>query len=307
MRALLAPPTITPRNSTLFVLGARQRLPPLAHPLPSFAAVLAEQGGMSWTWALRSNQTKAQWEAVYDQMRQQRVPVHVSVLGMSATGGCGSNEPLHAIRVNSTVMPLHAKRCSMNGAWPRLMHDELTRVLREHGYAPRLRVHVGFRNAAGASFFSHCTKAYVPEESQVVVIDVGCNLQAHELPLLINGVRRAAPEEVIVMMMWRPQSLLRRFKRSAPKLSAIDLEALALGADVVRVDAVAWHLLFDKKVRLWSSLTLQARSQQLPPFLRVTRVPNTLTGGSFATALADLRSARRGQRAPVPRGPCAYC
>ena len=50
------------RNTTAIVLGTRQRLPPLSHPLPSFAPTLRRSVVDSWSQA--SNGSLSRWHAV---------------------------------------------------------------------------------------------------------------------------------------------------------------------------------------------------------------------------------------------------
>ena len=115
-------------------------------------------------------------------------PLRVGILGCSTTAGCGALSP--------------SRMCSQELSWGRFAHDELWTHARNAGHAVSTSVYS--KNAVEASFFWDCTRALLPPNPHVVMLEVFQNMYAHHVSMnaTVRAIRRAVPRAAIVFVSW---------------------------------------------------------------------------------------------------------
>jgi hypothetical protein len=145
-------------------------------------------------------------------------PLRVGILGCSTTAGCGALSP--------------SRMCSQELSWGRFAHDELWTHARNAGHAVSTSVYS--KNAVEASFFWDCTRALLPPNPHVVMLEVFQNMYAHHVSMnaTVRAIRRAAPRAAIVFVSWlKPHQQLSPAERSVPHRQT----AAMLGVDLIDV------------------------------------------------------------------------
>ena len=122
----------------------------------------------------------------------------VVVFGGSVTAGCGAAYP--------------SLKCNSLTSWTRMLHDNLVAELGRN-----IEVQVWGKNAIRASYFTQCTSEKLPENTNVVLLELQPNLWVHGqlrcsycaqyLEEVIDHVRRAAPRAAIALIGWPIQDL----------------------------------------------------------------------------------------------------
>jgi len=139
-------------------------------------------------------------------------------------------------------------RCAPETAWARRFHDELQAVLLPRALGRGgdvLATSIQFKNAAEASYFSHCTRSLVPADAHVVLVEVANNLfnygsstpiqlRASSLRKLLEAIRAVVPAAAIVFVNW--------LRNPGGSGDVIEYAASTYLADLVRARAVMHEL-----------------------------------------------------------------
>ena len=135
----------------------------------------------------------ATWQAVAHRLEKVGT-LHVAVLGMSTTSGCGVKTP--------------EVFCDPDESWARRMHDGLALALHAMPNRPRLQSQISFKAAVSPLFYTSCISEYVPPKTDIVLLEVVQNIVFDSaLPSIWDGVRallqalrRAAPRAAVAFV-----------------------------------------------------------------------------------------------------------
>lgn len=151
-------------------------------------------------WATKDNTRWARTAA----MARTGLRIHLVVLGSSVTAGYGSAEDVAqgemygAGRQHNRSVGL-SQLCEPMRSWGRHLRDFLVRQL---GYNMAPEVEINPKNAVSPGWFARCTTSRVPHDTNIVLLEVLTNLRGSKLALLVQAVRRAAPNATVAFLMW---------------------------------------------------------------------------------------------------------
>lgn len=162
-------------------------------------------------------------------------PSRVVILGLSPTSGCGACGGFNSLEAHLNRLVNSSERgdachkekvtCVLSHSWGRQFHEELSRR------GQLVDTDIWFKNAVSPDFFAHCTRHYIPEDADIVILEIATNLWGSPSDL-IRRIRSLAPRADLVIALWPTQD------RAAAHQALVLLNSLAVahGVEVLRVD-----------------------------------------------------------------------
>ena len=183
-------------------------------------------------WATKGNALWAQTAA----MARMGLRTHLVVLGTSVTAGCGSAEDVTPGELYGAG-PQHnrgvglSQLCDPMRSWGRHLRDFLVRQM---GYARAPEVEINPKNAVSPDWFARCTTSRVPRDTNIVLLEVLTNVWWSNLSMLVQAVRRAAPNATVAFLMWPHAHGLPNPARYSDRINMMNA-AEAEGVDAIDV------------------------------------------------------------------------